>query len=395
MKFLLSFVAGFVFLFSQAAPNASAQLITRADAPNPAAESTSPTMSDREKKGLRGPVKSCVEETTFPAAPTGDGTIIPERKDSYTTEYDLQGGTLMTSMSNTDGVPWVTRYTYDASGRLLQLQTGKDGGPTTQTVYSYDDHGKLLSITDSKSPGNPVTFHYDEQGRKTSVLVSRPEDYRPNMAVAGSPFEGLSMPPNLPGGGTSTTLYDDQDRPIEIQVRDAQGQVVNRALRIYDSQGRISEEKQIQDNPEMMFPAEVRAQIVQQAGASPEEAGAVMEQLRAQLKEFMGGQPGYYSTAYTYDSQGRATATRRRIFNQEQNIETTYNEHGDKAGEITRSTKIGGAASDPGFPPYSETRYSYQYDDHDNWTGQTISSRSAPDGAFEFSQRLQRSLTYY
>jgi len=352
-------------------------------------------MSDREKKELRGPVKTCVEEVAFPAVPTGDGTIIPERTDSYTTEYDLQGRTLMTSMSNTDGVPWVTRYTYDASGRLLQLQNGKEGGPATQTVYSYDDHGKLLSITDSKSPGNPVTFHYDEQGRKTSVLVSRPEDYRPNVAVAGSPFQALSMAPNLPGGGTSTTLYDDQDRPVEIQVRDAQGEVVNRAQRIYDAQGRITEEKQILDNPETMFPAEIRAQIVQESGASPEESGAVMEQLRAQLKELMGGRSGPYSTAYSYDSQGRIIATRRNIFNREQSIETTYNEHGDKAGEVTHSAKIGGAESDFGLPPFSETRYSYQYDDRGNWTQQTVSSRSSPDGVLEFSRRLQRSLTYY
>ena len=79
-------------------------------------------------------------------------------------------------------------------------------------------------------------------------------------------------------------------------------------------------------------------------------------------------------------------------------IETTYNEHGDKAAEITRSTEIGSeqeqSASRPGLPSYSEVRYSYQYDDH-NWTEEIVSYRSSPGGAFESSSGRQRTLTYY
>ena len=80
-------------------------------------------------------------------------------------------------------------------------------------------------------------------------------------------------------------------------------------------------------------------------------------------------------------------------------IETTYNEHGDKAAEITRSTEIGSeqeqSASRPGLPSYSEVRYSYQYDDHGNWTEEIVSYRSSPGGAFESSSERQRTLTYY
>ena len=80
-------------------------------------------------------------------------------------------------------------------------------------------------------------------------------------------------------------------------------------------------------------------------------------------------------------------------------IETTYNEHGDKAGEITRSTEIGSekeqSASRPGLPAYSEVRYSYQYDDHDNWTEEIVSYRSSPGGVFESSSGRRRTLTYY
>jgi hypothetical protein len=39
------------------------------------------------------------------------------------------------------------------------------------------------------------------------------------MAVAGSPFGGCRHAPNLPGGGSATTVYDEDDRPT---VRNSQ-----------------------------------------------------------------------------------------------------------------------------------------------------------------------------
>ena len=65
-------------------------------------------MTDREKAGLRGPVKTCVEETTYPPG-----------KRLTTTEYGLDGRLLTTHASNPDGSEWVTTQTYDAEGRLL------------------------------------------------------------------------------------------------------------------------------------------------------------------------------------------------------------------------------------------------------------------------------------
>jgi hypothetical protein len=283
------------------------------------------------------------------------------------------------------------RYTYDASGHLLKTASGNEGEPTMDNVYSYDDQGRLSGIVSSRTPDNPIVFRYDEHGRKTKVKVFRPADYRPNIATAGSPFEVADMAPNLPGGGTATTVYDEQDRPVEVQVRDAQGEIVNRALRTYDAQGRVADEKQILDNAETMFPSEMRAKIL--------EAGVSREEIREQLAKLMGGQPGPYSIAYSYDTQGRVTETRRRIFNEEHMIETTYNEHGDKAAEITRNTETRTeteqSAPRPGLPAYSEVRYSYQYDDYGNWTEEIVSHRSSPSGPFEPSSDRRRTLTYY
>src|SRR5579864_5193782 len=142
---------------------------------------------------------------------------------------------------------------------------------------------------------------------------------------------------------------------------------IRKALRTYDMEGHVSEEKQVLTSPEVMIPADARAQLLQESGAS-------IEELREQLTDVMGGQAGLYSIAYSYASHGRQTMLRRRIFNREEEIETNYNEQGDKASEITRTISAGGSGDEPPWPPeYSEARYTYQYDDYGNWTEQARS----------------------
>jgi hypothetical protein len=325
-----------------------------------------------------------------------EGKTYPEVHSEYTTEYDMNGRIAAAHHTNSDGSKWVTRYAYNGSGRLLKTVSGVEGQAIRKTTYSYDQQGRLQSITDDGRTDSPVTFRYDDRGRKIKIEVSRPADYRPNTAVAGSPFVVADRAPNLPSGGSATTIYDEHGRATEVEVRDAKGELVSRAVRIYDAQGRIVEEKQILDNPETMIPAEARAKILEESGLSPDQ---LRQELRSQLTKLMAGQSGPYSVSYGYDAQGRMNHTSRRIFNQEEEIESTYNEHGDMSAEITRSTRMAGEA-DPtspaaALPSYSEAHYSYKYDDHENWIEKAISYRSTPDGAFLPSTEVKRTLTYY
>jgi YD repeat-containing protein len=348
-------------------------------------------MSDREQHGLRGPARQWVVETSHAAATAADGTQIPESRSRHTTDYSEEGSSTAIHIRNPDGSEWMTHYTYDTSGRLLKVTYGNGGEPNVDEIYSYDNQGRLLNITDSRRPNNPVTFRYDENGRKMKLEISRAEDYRPNVAEAGNPFQVADRAPNLFGGGSATTVYDERDRPIEVHVRDADGELVKRAVRIYDAEGRVAEERQILDNPETLIPAEMRSEILKASGASREE-------LHAQIRKLMGGQPGPFSISWSYDAEGRISQTRRRIFNQEHLIVTTYNEHGDKATEITRRKQVGNEEEQnhpPGGLPYLEVRYSYEYDDHGNWTKETASSRFDPGGTFESSAPQVRSLLYY
>lgn len=345
--------------------------------------------SERERYGVRGLVKSCAEERTYPELPNAPTGV--SQKYSYKVEFDLEGRLIEMRHHNSDGSEWVRRNVFDDSGRLLKTMSGPQGGPFAETLYAYDDHGKLVRITSSGSPDNPITFHYDDAGRRTRVQISRAADYRPNVALGGSPFDLVDAPPNLPGGGTTTTIYDDLDRPIEIQTRDSQGELVRRALRTYDEQGRVLDEKQILPTPESLIPAEMRSKIL-------EESGASIEQLRQELTRVMGGQAGPVSERYAYDKNGQVKQTVRRIFNEEETIDAMYNEHGDKEKEITRSRQIGGdtdGGSRPAILPYSEVRYSYDYDLHGNWTRQTVSYRNSEDGAFQPSTVTRRAIDYY
>jgi hypothetical protein len=351
-------------------------------------------MFDRVQAGLRGPVKSSTEEGTYPNMPDAAGKALEIRFED-TTVYDPDGRALSTRRRNSDGSQWVTRYEYSNSAQLLKTASGIEGQALTETTYSYDRQGRLAKITTDGRSETAVFFRYEEHGGKTKVQTSRASDYRPNVATAGSPFDATDRAPNLPDGGTTTTIYDEHDRPTEVQVRDTNGELVNRAVRTYDAQGHVSEEKQIYDNLVTMFPSETRQRLLDDSGLSADQ---LRQELHAQLTQLMKGQAGPYSVSYRHDSGGRLIHTAGRIFNHEDEIDTTYNEHGDTESEITRSTQPE-AENEPTAqgPPssYSEARYSYQYDQHGNWTEQTVSYRSSPDAAFQDSTVIKRSLTYY
>jgi len=344
--------------------------------------SVRPVPSDREKAELRGPVKSCVQETTYPAATGSNGLATTPWIMWSELDYDEQGHTLARLDRNPDGSMWTVRNTYDASGKLIKTTSGKESGPPNATNYAYDDQGRLTSITANGAV--PVTFHYDEQGHKTKVQTSRAEDYRANGATAGAPFEWADMAPNLEGGGTATTKYDENDRPTGVEVRNAQGELISRAMRIYDDRGNVKEDKQILDDPINILPAEMRAKIASEPGQA--------EELRAELTKVMGGHEGFSSVGYRYDAQGRVIERDEQAFDQVDRIETTYNDQGDVAGEKTLSTQVGDQEQAPQNP---EARFTYHYDQHGNWTEKIASQSTSARGAFEPTYSTQRTLTYF
>jgi hypothetical protein len=276
---------------------------------------------DREKAGLRGPVRSVVEEQTFAAWTDQEGHVNGESKSWQKTEYDRDGRIIARWFrGGTSREEFVTRYAYSDTGKLLR-RTGEVGGKmASEVVFRYDDKGRLQSITDSKDHDNPIAFHYDANGTKTKIAITKPFDVPEGTAVSRSMDSLFDIEWGVHGsyeGGSTITLYDDQDRPVEVQEHDPSGAITSRAIRVYDAEGRVVEEKMILDDPLKMIPAKQREKMLQESGTSAEE-------LRKTLADFLGGSQ-VWSVKCVYDARGRKSQTIRNTFNHmEDSTETSF-----------------------------------------------------------------------
>lgn len=356
----------------------------------------SETISDRDRAGLHGPVRSVIEERTSPAWNDADGKVYPEFKSWNKTEYDREGRIAVTSFrgsSGEHGSEFVTRYTRNSAGQLLRTTQEDDGKTVSETIYRYDDQGRLQSITASKDPDNPIAFRYDANGRKQKIAIAKPIDL-PSGAGAIShsveaSFEEAGSAQALPEGGSTVTLYDEHDRPTEIQTRNANGEILSRTLRVYDDQGRVVEEKQTMDDLLKMIPAGDQKRIFASGDVSPQD-------LRDKLAEFLGGSE-IWSVKYIYDAEGRKTQKIDKTLNHvEARAGYSYNEHGDVVKETSQNTTRGTGNPEADGTRGSETIYSYDYDSYGNWTVKKTSTRPLPDGTFKDSgDELRRTLEYF
>jgi YD repeat-containing protein len=347
--------------------------------------------SDRERAHLRGPVKTVVDEHA-------------------TTRYDPGGNVLSRRFKNPDGTEYGDTYTYDDNGQPLIVASHAWDGSTFEKVYSYDEAGRLLKITDAR--GETTTFEYDEDGHKIETCVLKKADGRAGAKATGIDLmfaDTLSTFLDLHFGGNASrfkTIYNHLDRPTETQAYDAGGTLLGRVLRTFDEQGRVTDVREITEDPLSMFPAKEIAQMIARSGTSLDEVRAEL----SKAMKFFGGESG---KSFRYDANGRVekaiisgtlpgTFTRTYV----------YNEHGDVVEENTvlardkdRPVGVAFSMSKTGemipenppseWPPQPDLvdtqniRHDYEYDDHGNWTERTSTFNQQP------SSTSHRALTYY
>jgi YD repeat-containing protein len=350
----------------------------------------SETMTDAQNAGLRGNVKTCTEEQ-ISFAIQGQ----PERKVSTTTEYTPDGKLLSSRTLYSEGSEYSFSRTYDAQGRLIKQVSGSSGQKPSEKIYKYDDKGRLLTWTiDGKA--SDTTYSYDDSGHKTAVQRPEGSNVPPGMAIA---MGGSEIARPIPAGGSMTTIYNERDQPVEGQIRDAQGQLVTRVVRRYDSRDRILSEEDEIESPESVVPPE----LLDKMKLNDAQLRGLGAWITANLRSV--------AFSYSYDSEGRLTGQHRRTGTMEETTTTSYNERGEKAREITTSTTDPAAGVEYGMDDEgnmvpqtapkpqttfeTEARYEYQYDPHGNWTEMKVSRRSGPDAAFQESEIYHRQLTYY
>ena len=368
-------------------------------------------MSDREQAGFRGPAKICVEESISADRPVA----------RTTTEYRPDGKLLKTRSDHGDGFTLMFTHEYDSDGRLTKVKPANSDYPNSEMVYAYDDAGRSLSITNTAN-GDRTDFQYDEAGRKVGIQRFDPKtlERSRNCAYAISPWDAATSGAGVPLGGTILSIYDDEDRPIEMQTRDAGGQIMSRIVRTYNAAGLLIEEKPIVENPAPMFlldrfPKEVLVAIAKGDGDGGQDQPTEMQidALNKGLRTLMSGR-AQSGTWRTYDAQNRIKTVREINFAFDKTTEIIYNERGDTAEwrrtvsgnsvvplGVTYSIEEGGVLTQS--QPDTETptspfdsidvfRYSYQYDDHGNWTELTANYGFNSDAP---SDVRRRKLTYY
>jgi YD repeat-containing protein len=353
--------------------------------------------SDRERDGLRGPVRISLEEVGSDFGKT-----------RTTNEYDLDGRLLASKSTYSGGSEWENTRTYDAAGRLLRTSNKSDGSSSVQ-IYSYDERGRLLSTADSN--GSRTDFHYDSEGRKTEkqTIPPRPGEMKETAVGLGAVAGAMEGGYGLYDGGTVTKRYDDHDLPIESKVLDSEGNLVSRVIRSYDSKGRLTAERMIPENWEIGLAKQMLAKAPEEY-RTEEGLRQVTEHLKPMMKAF--GRDTEKS--YTYDAQNRITETHMQSSFWCQDTKIEYNDHGDiieqqetlargsstlpfgvpfhqdEAGNLVPDKPQSELPAQPDLLPRSSlVRYAYEYDSQGNWTEQT---RILQDGS---TSTTRRNLTYY
>jgi hypothetical protein len=164
--------------------------------------------------------------------------------------------------------------------------------------------------------------------------------------------------------------------------------MASRAVRTYNEQGLVIEEKMMMDDPLALVPAKQQKSML--------DEGLTTQQIRDQFAQVLGGSE-MWSEKYSYDAQGRKITTTRNTFNHiNESVTISYNEHGDAVKEVSQSTTrgTGNPASDE--TRSSETIYTYEYDTNGNWAVKKRSSRALQDAIFKDpGDETRRTIEYF
>ena len=345
-------------------------------------------MTDRERSGLRGAVRSSdVEDTTYTRQCGADACARETEVRVSRTELRIDGALERRWQRNADGREWTTHHEYDAAGRLVATRFEDVDGVSGRRTFEYDSTGRIGRVLAREgNTGEQIqeTYTYDEAGRKTKTIHVDISAQRPDVNYVWG-VENTDAGYGAPGAATVTTTYDEHDRPTALLFHDAAGLPLSRVEFRYDDTGNLIEETQIHE----------------ELGLSPKMIEYLNPAQRLAVLELFGGP----QRVHRYDDRSRRIETVSRMGKlSTERQTTTYNEQGDMAEEVSEQEgqeygldEDGGLLAKPDSKKTtrSECRFRYEYDARGNWTVKTGESRFEAEGEFTVFRIERRVLAYY
>ena len=150
-------------------------------------------MTDRERRGLRGLVRSCrIERLWYLCRCGADACDTEERRHVTTLEFRPDGALAWQLHQNPDGSEWKTTHEYDDAGRLTIVRAENVAGVQNLQIHEYDNAGRLSRILARNTHGNDriaETYEYDASGRKSRRrhidIAAQPQDTQYSWGVEG------------------------------------------------------------------------------------------------------------------------------------------------------------------------------------------------------------------
>jgi hypothetical protein len=296
-------------------------------------------LSDRERAGLRGPVKTCSD-------------LIGRGIGSINTDYSPDGRLL--------GYRVAARV---VSGGPFGVGLGGISDNLDVTYEFYDEQSKKTICR--KAPPRPDVkdeFHYDEQGRKTRVRTISQRSTQPGFTVMldSRMFEVTEAGGSLSAGGSVTTRYNENDQPIESRVRNSGGELLTKINHSYTN-GRLISETLVIVRENFEATRQMRERF------SDEQQRANIAKNRVFLGQLQGLR---MERSYAYDDDNRVIRRLTQMGNFKQDDSMTYNEQGDEAWTVMIRNGVDDERS--------EFRYLCQYDSRGNWTEKTTINGHGP-----------------
>ena len=337
-------------------------------------------MADRERRDLRGPVKTVISETFDWDEKAAAIPEKPNRREQLT--FSPEGNLLESVSKFQDGPPQRSTNVYDDAGRLRETKWRNSDGTESSMQVKYDQCGQPI-----RSDAN-VTYS-SGNGRKIKTEVF--EAKVPGVDRTIGFEEGPSLVSwNTGNAALASTFYDGMGRPAEIVLYDAQHVQISKLVRTYDERGRVASEEN-----QTLSPRVFTGLRGDQGKEMPEDIAQLFTRVFSE---------GSMRVTYKYDDQDRVIEQTQEmgLFGYEKTV-SSYNEHGDLSEALHYSTRQGDIPlSEDGnilAPPpapeklESETEFSYQYDNHGNWTRKKTAMLYHPKSRWESIEK--RSITYH